>query len=145
MGWPLGSLMTMSGHRKSFQVAKIVNIETTVSAGSELGSTMRVKICHELAPSILAASINSLGSVSKKLLRMMMLNAFAASGSQIAHHVFTSVMWKMGRLMTVKYCGMRYASTGTIRVLRKKNSSTLLKMGFNFESANAAVADTINW
>ena len=86
-----------------------------------------------------------MGRVSKKLLRMMMLNAFAASGSQIAHHEFTSGMLKMGRLMTVKYCGIRYASAGTMRVLRKKKSRTLLKIGFNFESAKAAVADTINW
>src|SRR5690242_10275007 len=123
MGWLSGSLMTRSGHRKSFHVAKMVNIETTVSAGSELGSTMRMKICHELAPSILAASINSLGRVSKKLLRMMMLKALAASGNQTAHQVFTSEKFKSGRLMTVKYCGIRYASAGTIRVLRKKKSS----------------------
>src|ERR1051326_5284920 len=98
--------MTSSGHRKSFHVAKMVNIETTVSAGSEFGSTMRLKICQEFAPSILAASINSLGRVSKKLFRMMMLKALAASGSQMAHHVFTNEMFKSGRLITVKYWGI---------------------------------------
>src|SRR5579885_984471 len=107
MGRLLGSLITSSGHRKSFHVAKIVNIETTVSTGRELGSTIRVKICQALAPSILAASINSLGRVSKKLFRMMMLKALAASGSQIAHQVLIREILKMGRLMTVKYCGIR--------------------------------------
>src|SRR5690348_2249426 len=132
MGWLLGSLITISGQRKSFHVAKIVNIETTASAGSEFGNMMRVKICQAFAPSILAASINSLGIVLKKVVSTMMLKAFAASGNQIAHQVFTSEMPMIGRWITVKYCGMRYASAGTISVLRKKKSRTLLNTGFNF-------------
>src|SRR5260370_10447686 len=81
---------TSKGQRKSFHEATTVKIVTTARAGRESGRIMRLKICQPFAPSRRAASVNSVGIVSKKLFRIKIFKALAAPGSQTPAQVLIS-------------------------------------------------------
>src|SRR5258708_40026037 len=95
---------------------------TTANAGRDSGKMMRVKICSAFAPSMRAASTRTLGIESKKLLITMMINAWAASGSQTDHQLSVREMPKIGRWTTLHTWGMSYATEGPIGWMREKQS-----------------------
>src|SRR6202165_369069 len=114
-----GLKSTSNGQRKSFHEATTVKIATTASAGRDSGSMMRVKSCQPFAPSRRAASVNSVGTVSKKLFRIRMFKALAASGSQTPAQLLISDTWIKGRLLMFTNWGIKYTTGGTIKVEKK--------------------------
>src|SRR5215469_8460980 len=101
---------TRSGQRKSFQEATTVKIVTTANAGRERGNIILVKSCQAFAPSRRAASVSSLGTVSKKLLSTRILKAFAASGNQTPPQELKSDTWIRGRSLIFTNCGIKYTT-----------------------------------
>src|SRR5437660_1702166 len=90
-GWTSALNNTSKGHRKSFHEATTVKIVTTARAGRDSGRMIRLKSCQAFAPSSRAASVNSDGIASKKLFKIRMFKALAASGSQTPAQLLMSV------------------------------------------------------
>ena len=82
---------------KSFQLARKAISPRVTSAGFELGSTIRVKICQVLAPSIRALSSSSLGMARKNWRRKNTPKAPAAPGTIRAISVSSQPSWSIIR------------------------------------------------
>ena len=82
---------------QSFQYAKQRNSPIVASTGREMGRTILKNIVNCLAPSILADSISSSGTVVlKKVLQITTLKEETASGSISAHTVsFRHSSWEV--------------------------------------------------
>src|SRR6266480_2850299 len=111
-----GDGSTSNGHRKSFQTAVMEKMETTPRIGRDIGRTMDSNVRSGPAPSIAAAAMRSCGIESKNRLSRNMLNALVTAGSQIAHGELSMCQCRIGRLITVTYCGMTSTVEGIIRV-----------------------------
>src|SRR5262249_56207956 len=117
------------GERKSFQTSVIAKSDTRRRMGRDIGRMIDQRVRIGPAPSIAAAAIRSSGIESKKRLSRKMLNALVTAGSQIAHGASTRFAPKIGRWMTVTYCGMTMTADGIIRVASIRPSMTLPKIG----------------
>jgi hypothetical protein len=87
-----GLLVTMKGHRKLFHAPMNTKMETAIRIGRDSGITMVKNTRSPPAPSILAASSNSLGMVSKKFLRINTIMGATTCGRTMPAHVSASCM-----------------------------------------------------
>src|SRR5262245_5465923 len=141
----VGDGCTNSGQRKSLNVAVTEKIDTTPRIGRDTGNTIDHNVRIGPAPSIAAALSMSCGMESKNRFSRKMLNALVTAGSQIAHGVFSRFHWKIGRSMTVTYCGMTSTVAGIISVASIAPSTTLPSTGRSLEKAYAAVTPNTSW
>src|SRR5262245_34555766 len=112
----VGDGSTSNGHKKSLNTAVTAKMETTPRMGREIGSTIDHNVRIEPRPWIAADWMSSFGIESKNRFNRKMLNAFATAGSQMAQGVSSRFQPKIGRSMTVTYCGMTSTVAGTISV-----------------------------
>src|SRR5580698_4746338 len=94
----------------------IANTETTPRIGFDIGSTIDQNNRKWPAPSVRAASNTSRGRLSKNLLTIRMLNAFAPAGNQTAQYVLMRDVLMTGGCRTVRYSGTSSTIDGTKRV-----------------------------
>ena len=140
-----GDGMTSFGQRKSFQTAVTAKIETTPRIGRDIGRMIDQSVRSGDAPSIRAAAISSSGIESKNRFSRKMLNAFATIGSQIAHGESSRLTCRIGRSITVTYCGTMSTIAGIIRVASISARITLPKIGRSLDSAYAAAMSKTSW
>jgi hypothetical protein len=91
------------------------------SAGNESGTTIVARTFRRLAPSILAASSSSIGSVRKNCVSRKIPNTFARFGTISAPRVFSRCI-----CFTIKNVGISTTWTGIINVASRKKYATLL-------------------
>ena len=74
-----------------------------------------------------------------------MLNALVTAGSQITHGVSSRFQWKIGRSITVTYCGMISTVAGIISVASITPRIALPSTGRSLENAYAAAMSKTSW
>ena len=111
--------MVTNGHRKSFQVHRNMITARVARAGPDSGRTILNSTPRREAPSILAASSSSMGSVRKNCRSRKMPNGVTRLGRISAGSVFTSPS-----RCTIKNVGIIVTWNGTISVASSATNST---------------------